>query len=48
MQSRIKSIIMVAKVSMWHLTWLERTRADISLRLSGLVRLRTDIVNDKS
>ena len=35
-QSRIKSIA-------WHLRWLVRTRADISLRPSGLVRLRTDI-----
>ena len=35
-QSRIKSIV-------WHLRWLVRTRADISLRPSGLVRSRTDI-----
>ena len=35
-QSRIKSIA-------WHLRWLVRTRADISLRPSGLVRPRTDI-----
>ena len=35
-QSRIKSIV-------WHLRWFVRTRADISLRPSGLVRLRTDI-----
>ena len=35
-QSRIKSIA-------WHLRWLVRTRADISLRPSGLVRSRTDI-----
>ena len=34
--SRIKSIA-------WHLRWLVRTRADISLRPSGLVRPRTDI-----
>ena len=34
-QSRIKSIA-------WHLRWLERTRADISLQPSGLVRPRTD------
>ena len=35
-QSRIKSIV-------WHLRWPVRTRADISLRPSGLVRSRTDI-----
>ena len=35
-QSRIKSI-------MWHLRWLVRTRVDISLQPSGLVRARTDI-----
>ena len=35
-QSRIKSIV-------WHLRWLVRTRADITLRPSGLVRSRTDI-----
>ena len=35
-QSRIKSIA-------WHLRWLVRTRADISLRPCGLVRPRTDI-----
>ena len=35
-QSRIKS-------NAWHLRWLVRTRADISLRPSGLVRPRTDI-----
>ena len=35
-QSRIKRIV-------WHLRWLVRTRADISLRPSGLVRSRTDI-----
>ena len=35
-QSRIKSIA-------WHLRWLVRTRAAISLRPSGLVRPRTDI-----
>ena len=35
-QSRIKSTV-------WHLRWLVRTRADISLRPSGLVRSRTDI-----
>ena len=35
-QSRIKNIA-------WHLRWLVRTRADISLRPSGLVRPRTDI-----
>ena len=35
-QSRIKSIA-------WHLRWPVRTRADISLRPSGLVRSRTDI-----
>ena len=35
-QSRIKSIA-------WHLRWHVRTRADISLRPSGLVRPRTDI-----
>ena len=35
-QSRIKNIV-------WHLKWLVRTRADISLRRSGLVRPRTDI-----
>ena len=35
-QSRIKSIA-------WYLRWLVRTRADISLRPSGLVRSRTDI-----
>ena len=35
-QSRIKSIA-------WSLRWLVRTRADISLRPSGLVRPRTDI-----
>ena len=35
-QSRIKSIV-------WHLRWLVRTKADISLRPSGLVRSRTDI-----
>ena len=35
-QSRIKSIA-------WNLRWLVRTRADISLRPSGLVRSRTDI-----
>ena len=35
-QSRIKSIV-------WHLRWLVRARADISLRPSGLVRPRTDI-----
>ena len=35
-QSRIKSIA-------WYLKWLVRTRADISLRPSGLVRPRTDI-----
>ena len=35
-QSRIKSIA-------WHLRWLVRTRADISLRPSGLARPRTDI-----
>ena len=33
---RIKSVA-------WHLRWLIRTRADISLRPSGLVRPRTDI-----
>ena len=33
---RIKSIV-------WYLRWLIRTRADISLRPSGLVRPRTDI-----
>ena len=27
----------------WHLRWLVRTRADISLRPSGLVKSRTDI-----
>ena len=35
-QSRIKNIA-------WHLRWLVRTRAAISLRPSGLVRPRTDI-----
>ena len=35
-QSRIKNIT-------WHLRWLVRTRADISLRPSGLVRPRADI-----
>ena len=35
-QGRIKRII-------WHLRWLVRTRADISLRLSGKVKPRTDI-----
>ena len=35
-QSRIKGIA-------WHLRWHVRTRADISLRPSGLVRPRTDI-----
>ena len=35
-ESRIKSIA-------WHLRWHVRTRADISLRQSGLVRPRTDI-----
>ena len=35
-QGRIKTIT-------WHLRWLVRTRADISLRPSGLVRSRTDI-----
>ena len=35
-QSRIKSIA-------WHLRWLVRTSADISLRPSELVRPRTDI-----
>ena len=35
-QSGIKNIV-------WHLRWLERTRADISLRPSGLVRPRIDI-----
>ena len=35
-QSRIKSIA-------WHLRWHVRTRADISLRPSGLVRPITDI-----
>ena len=35
-QSRIKSIV-------WHLRWPVITRADISLRISGLVRSRTDI-----
>ena len=35
-QSRIEIIT-------WHLIWLVRTRADISLRPSGLVRPRTDI-----
>ena len=35
-QSRIKSII-------WHLGWLLRTRADISLQPSGSVRPKTDI-----
>ena len=35
-QSRIKSIA-------WHLRWLVSTRADISLRPSGLVRPKTDI-----
>ena len=35
-QSRIKSIA-------WHLRWLVRTRADISLRPSESVRPRTDI-----
>ena len=35
-QSRVKNI-------MWFLRWPVRTRADISLRPSGLVRPRTDI-----
>ena len=35
-QSRIKSIA-------WHLRWVVRTRADISLWPGGLVRPRTDI-----
>ena len=35
-QSRIKSIT-------WHLRWLVRAKANISLRPSGLVRSRTDI-----
>ena len=35
-QSRIKSIA-------WHLGWLVRTRANISLRPSGLARPRIDI-----
>ena len=35
-QSRIKSIV-------WQMRWPVRTRADISLRPSGLVRSRTDI-----
>ena len=35
-QSRIKNIV-------WYLRWLVRTRADISLRPSGLVKPRTDI-----
>ena len=34
-QSRIKSIA-------WYLRWLVRTRADIGLRPSGLIRTRTD------
>ena len=34
-QSRINNIV-------WHLRWPEKTRADISLRPSGLVRPRTD------
>ena len=35
-QSGIKSIV-------WHLRWLVRTRADISLQPSGFARPRTDI-----
>ena len=40
-QSRIKG-------SIWHSRWLARTRDDISLRPSELVRPRTDQVAAKS
>ena len=39
-QSRIKNIVC-------HLRWLVRTRADIKLRPSALIRARTDIYSIK-